>query len=255
LAVPRWANRKHLFLRSSTCQRSSQTTVLSIANMENMELDGNGCSGDMPRVPQADSFPHEAITELPPAPSSAPTSASIFAPSAAPVVEEGGEYSNNMPHVLHEEPFSHQRQDLAATSTPTCPPTSAPSYAPTSAPTSTPLSTTECTPTPTIEKDGDGYHFSNMSDVSLGESFTYPQAPTSAATFGLNPLIPSDPDPGFLNSARYNHADTDSAYDGDSFLSDTTSLNSEVTKYRTEHGRRYHGYKDGAYWVCTWWRE
>ncbi|KAH8598461.1 S-adenosyl-L-methionine-dependent methyltransferase [Bisporella sp. PMI_857] len=30
--------------------------------------------------------------------------------------------------------------------------------------------------------------------------------------------------------------------------SDTTSLKSSVSKYRYENGRRYHGYKDGAYW-------
>ncbi|PYH99943.1 methyltransferase family protein [Aspergillus ellipticus CBS 707.79] len=32
------------------------------------------------------------------------------------------------------------------------------------------------------------------------------------------------------------------------FASDTTSLNSEITSYRFENGRRYHSYKDGAYW-------
>ncbi|KAI9830954.1 MAG: hypothetical protein M1826_004070 [Phylliscum demangeonii] len=41
--------------------------------------------------------------------------------------------------------------------------------------------------------------------------------------------------------------DHDSAYDDDS-ASDTTSLASEVTKYRFENGRRYHAYRDGAYW-------
>lgn len=30
--------------------------------------------------------------------------------------------------------------------------------------------------------------------------------------------------------------------------SDTTSLNSEITSYRFENGRRYHAYKEGAYW-------
>ncbi|GLA61676.1 hypothetical protein AtubIFM56815_002535 [Aspergillus tubingensis] len=32
------------------------------------------------------------------------------------------------------------------------------------------------------------------------------------------------------------------------FASDTTSLNSEITSYRFENGRRYHAYKEGAYW-------
>jgi hypothetical protein len=44
-------------------------------------------------------------------------------------------------------------------------------------------------------------------------------------------------------------SDDDSAYESGSFISDTTSMNSEVTRYRIEHGRQYHGYKDGAYWV------
>ncbi|KAI9931480.1 hypothetical protein ASPWEDRAFT_169675 [Aspergillus wentii DTO 134E9] len=39
----------------------------------------------------------------------------------------------------------------------------------------------------------------------------------------------------------------DSDYAED-FLSDTTSINSEITAYRFENGRRYHAYKDGAYW-------
>ena len=30
--------------------------------------------------------------------------------------------------------------------------------------------------------------------------------------------------------------------------SDTTSINSAITAYRYENGRRYHAYKDGAYW-------
>ncbi|KAF7590690.1 hypothetical protein BBP40_002525 [Aspergillus hancockii] len=32
------------------------------------------------------------------------------------------------------------------------------------------------------------------------------------------------------------------------FASDTTSINSMITAYRFENGRRYHAYKDGAYW-------
>lgn len=30
--------------------------------------------------------------------------------------------------------------------------------------------------------------------------------------------------------------------------SDTTTLASDISKYRFEHGRRYHAYRDGAYW-------
>ncbi|KAL3476804.1 S-adenosyl-L-methionine-dependent methyltransferase [Aspergillus californicus] len=42
-------------------------------------------------------------------------------------------------------------------------------------------------------------------------------------------------------------SDTGSDYQED-FASDTTSLNSMITSYRFENGRRYHAYKDGAYW-------
>lgn len=42
--------------------------------------------------------------------------------------------------------------------------------------------------------------------------------------------------------------DADSAMDAGSVYSDSTSLYSEVMRYRFENGRRYHGYKDGEYW-------
>ncbi|KAI1914908.1 hypothetical protein LOZ12_003403 [Ophidiomyces ophidiicola] len=38
------------------------------------------------------------------------------------------------------------------------------------------------------------------------------------------------------------------ASDDEDLSSDTTSLHSEVLKYRFENGRRYHAFKDGAYW-------
>lgn len=41
--------------------------------------------------------------------------------------------------------------------------------------------------------------------------------------------------------------DNDSAFEGSS--SSLMSLQSAVTRYRFENGRRYHGYKDGAYWA------
>jgi hypothetical protein len=44
----------------------------------------------------------------------------------------------------------------------------------------------------------------------------------------------------------------DSAYDSESLLGDdTTTLASYITDYRYEHGRRYHAYRDGAYWVSV----
>ncbi|PSN70481.1 hypothetical protein BS50DRAFT_488203 [Corynespora cassiicola Philippines] len=41
--------------------------------------------------------------------------------------------------------------------------------------------------------------------------------------------------------------DTDSAYNDDA-LSDTTSLKSAIVNYKYRNGRRYHAYKEGAYW-------
>lgn len=42
----------------------------------------------------------------------------------------------------------------------------------------------------------------------------------------------------------------DSAYDSESLLGDDTiTLASYITEYRYENGRRYHAYRDGAYWV------
>lgn len=48
----------------------------------------------------------------------------------------------------------------------------------------------------------------------------------------------------------YNGEDFDSAYDSESLIGgDTMTLASYITDYRFEHGRRYHAYRDGAYWV------
>lgn len=47
-----------------------------------------------------------------------------------------------------------------------------------------------------------------------------------------------------------NTLDADSAYGDDSLLGDDTRTLSEyITDYRYEFGRRYHSYRDGAYWV------
>jgi len=46
-----------------------------------------------------------------------------------------------------------------------------------------------------------------------------------------------------------NFRSTDSAYDSESLIGDdTTTLASYITDFRYENGRRYHTYKDGAYW-------
>jgi len=48
--------------------------------------------------------------------------------------------------------------------------------------------------------------------------------------------------------AAYEEDDADSAFDSGSIHSDTTSLRSDITRYRFENNRRYHSYKDGTYW-------
>lgn len=42
---------------------------------------------------------------------------------------------------------------------------------------------------------------------------------------------------------------SDSAYEEEFSFDDTKSLSTYITKYRFENGRRYHSYRDGAYWV------
>lgn len=43
--------------------------------------------------------------------------------------------------------------------------------------------------------------------------------------------------------------DNDSAFGGSLVGLDTDSLQSYITNYTYENGRRYHGYRDGEYWV------
>jgi hypothetical protein len=44
--------------------------------------------------------------------------------------------------------------------------------------------------------------------------------------------------------------DSDSAYDSASLIGeDTKTLSTYITDYHYENGRRYHAYRDGAYWV------
>ncbi|KAE9378337.1 S-adenosyl-L-methionine-dependent methyltransferase [Stipitochalara longipes BDJ] len=48
---------------------------------------------------------------------------------------------------------------------------------------------------------------------------------------------------------EYGDGDGDSAYGQSLHYSDTASITSAITKYRYENGRRYHAYRDGAYWA------
>ncbi|KAL2812110.1 S-adenosyl-L-methionine-dependent methyltransferase [Aspergillus granulosus] len=63
---------------------------------------------------------------------------------------------------------------------------------------------------------------------------------------------PASPEPHhapLMGNDPHLEIDSDVASDYQSdFESDTTSLNSMITSYRYENGRRYHAYKEGAYW-------
>ncbi|KAK2747150.1 hypothetical protein FQN57_002407 [Myotisia sp. PD_48] len=51
------------------------------------------------------------------------------------------------------------------------------------------------------------------------------------------------------DSDDFDEAYSDSMAEGEAFIGDDTrTLSSYITKYRFENGRRYHSYRDGAYW-------
>ncbi|KAG2411991.1 hypothetical protein HFD88_009547 [Aspergillus terreus] len=57
------------------------------------------------------------------------------------------------------------------------------------------------------------------------------------------------PPPMEVDDDHATEVDDDPTSDyAEDFASDTTSLNSMITAYRFENGRRYHAYKEGAYW-------
>ncbi|KAB2568836.1 putative methyltransferase tdiE [Lasiodiplodia theobromae] len=56
-----------------------------------------------------------------------------------------------------------------------------------------------------------------------------------------------------MDAGEFDPISVDENYDGDSALgddelSDTTSIASSIMKHRYEHGRRYHKFREGAYW-------
>lgn len=51
-----------------------------------------------------------------------------------------------------------------------------------------------------------------------------------------------------MDNPNFDLFDNDSAFEFEG-SSSLTSLASAVTRYRVENGRRYHGYRDGAYWA------
>jgi hypothetical protein len=61
--------------------------------------------------------------------------------------------------------------------------------------------------------------------------------------------LPAAP-PAYLPPHDDTPNENDSAYGDDSLLrDDTKTIASYVTEYRYEFGRRYHAFRDGAYWV------
>jgi hypothetical protein len=85
-------------------------------------------------------------------------------------------------------------------------------------------------------------------------STTPPTASDATAAPGSEPPHNSSPSAGTSPAhdipvdEDYDLDDSDSAVDAGSTFSDTTSLYSDIMKYRFENGRRYHSYKDGEYW-------
>jgi hypothetical protein len=106
--------------------------------------------------------------------------------------------------------------------------------------------------------DGDGYHSATASMYSLVESAQMPLEHQPTSTLPPPQTVPlsqiqnftSGPS-GLEQPADFDEeGELDSAYDSESLLGDdTVTLASYITDYRYEHGRRYHAYRDGAYWV------
>ncbi|PYH77546.1 S-adenosyl-L-methionine-dependent methyltransferase [Aspergillus uvarum CBS 121591] len=84
----------------------------------------------------------------------------------------------------------------------------------------------------------------------------HPAADFTQQTSTLPLTVPSAiSQPAFPGESHDDEAILDSGLEDDfsdyaeELASDTTSLDSEITSYRYENGRRYHAYKDGAYWA------
>lgn len=94
----------------------------------------------------------------------------------------------------------------------------------------------------------EGYYSANASMASLEDrkethDEAAPMDQPGPSTFMLA-------DVGDQSDTTGDRDESDSAYDSASLLGDDTrSLASYITDYRYEHGRRYHAYRDGAYWV------
>jgi hypothetical protein len=79
----------------------------------------------------------------------------------------------------------------------------------------------------------------------VGDGDVTPERPDSRSSSALLTRVAVSAPPSYLQDS-----DTDSAYDDDSQLQDDMKTLSEyMTAYRYEFGRRYHSFRDGAYWV------
>jgi hypothetical protein len=104
--------------------------------------------------------------------------------------------------------------------------------------------------------EGDGYHSGTPSMYSLSDTtLTFSPAPTSQPLTQMHQFVgvgPAEAESQLDQNDGNNYDDVDSAYDNESLLGDDTqTLASYITDYRYEHGRRYHAYKDGSYWVSS----
>lgn len=87
----------------------------------------------------------------------------------------------------------------------------------------------------------------STSDQPSGTTSSSTMAPSSSSHYPLDSGADSTVDDEY----DYEDDDQDSAYGDDSFIGDDTkTLSCYITDYRFEFGRRYHSYRDGAYWVC-----
>ncbi|RDL31137.1 Uncharacterized protein BP5553_09926 [Venustampulla echinocandica] len=82
------------------------------------------------------------------------------------------------------------------------------------------------------------------------ESQSQSQSQSISPTTSIQEQQMSGPEEDIPVDSAYeqDEGDGDSAYDAGSTQTDTTSLLSDITKYRYENNRRYHAYKDGEYW-------
>jgi len=101
---------------------------------------------------------------------------------------------------------------------------------------------------------GDGY-YSGSPSMTPNSADKHPETGPDDAGVTPRPIAALDAlntDDEEYGERQQEYWDNDSAIDNDSLIGDDTkSLASYITDYRFEHGRRYHAYKDGAYWVWS----